>query len=75
MLIKVVLQAMPTYTMGCFKLPRTLCKDIEMLIRKFWWGYKVSLGKHNGLDEKNYVCQNAKGVWGSRILKTSIWLC
>ena len=28
-LIKVVLQAMPTYTMGCFKLPVSLCKDIE----------------------------------------------
>ena len=39
-LIKVVLQAMPTYTMACFKLPKSLCKDIESLIRKFWRGYK-----------------------------------
>ena len=31
---------MPTYTMGCFKLPKSLCKDIESLIRKIWWGYK-----------------------------------
>ena len=45
MLIKAILQAMPTYTMGCFKLPRTLCKDIEMLIRKFWWGYKGEFRK------------------------------
>ncbi|XP_030923122.1 uncharacterized protein LOC115950008 [Quercus lobata] len=31
---------MPTYSMNCFKLPRSLCKDIESLIRKFWWGYR-----------------------------------
>ena len=35
-LIKAVLQAMPTFTMGCFKLPKSLCKVIESLIRKFW---------------------------------------
>ena len=34
-LIKLVIQAMPTFTMGCFKLPKNLCKDIEALIRKF----------------------------------------
>ena len=34
-LIKAVLQAMPTFTMGCFKIPKSLCKDIEALIRKF----------------------------------------
>lgn len=36
-LIKVVAQAVPTYTMNCFKLPLGLCNDIESLIQKFWW--------------------------------------
>lgn len=35
---KVVVQAIPTFTMSCFKLPVGLCHDIEMLIQKFWWG-------------------------------------
>ena len=39
-LIKMVVQAIPTYTMSCFKLPIGLCSEIESLIRRFWWGQK-----------------------------------
>ena len=37
-MLTVVVQAIPTFAMSCFKLPVGLCKDIEMQIRKFWWG-------------------------------------
>ena len=33
-----MVQAIPTYTMCCFKLPLGLCHEIEKLIRGFWWG-------------------------------------
>ena len=39
MLIKSVIQVIPTYTMNCFKLPKGLIKELEILICKFWWGY------------------------------------
>ena len=39
-LIKSVAQAIPVYSMSCFKLPRGLCENLNMLIRKFWWGSK-----------------------------------
>ena len=39
-LIKAVVQAIPPYTMNCFKLPLGLCDDIESMIRKFWWGQR-----------------------------------
>ena len=38
-LIKSVIQAIPMYTMSCFKLPKGLIKELEVLIHKFWWAY------------------------------------
>ena len=35
-MIKVVVQAIPMYSMSVFKLPIGQCKDIEAMIRKFW---------------------------------------
>lgn len=37
-LIKAIVQAIPIYTMRCFKLPLSLCNEIKSLIRRFWWG-------------------------------------
>jgi hypothetical protein len=39
-LIKSVAQAIPVYSMACFRLPRGLCEHINSLIRQFWWGSK-----------------------------------
>jgi hypothetical protein len=36
-LIKSVAQAIPTYTMGVFKLPASASEEITQLIIKFWW--------------------------------------
>ena len=37
-MIKAVVQSIPVYSMNVFKSPVGLCKDIEAMIRKFWWG-------------------------------------
>ena len=38
-LIKMVIQAIPTFAIGYFKLPLGLCNEIEaLIIKKFFWG-------------------------------------
>ncbi|KAF5465302.1 hypothetical protein F2P56_015322 [Juglans regia] len=37
-LLKSVLQAIPTYAMGIFRLPQSITKRLDQLCRKFWWG-------------------------------------
>jgi hypothetical protein len=37
-LISAVIQAIPTYIMSCFLLPRNMCEKIEKAMCKFWWG-------------------------------------
>lgn len=37
-LIKAIMQAIPTYVMGVFKLPCSVCEDLARMVRSYWWG-------------------------------------
>lgn len=37
-LVKAVIQAIPSYAMQCFQLPNSICDSIMMMTRQFWWG-------------------------------------
>jgi len=64
-LIKAVLQAIPTYTMSVFQLPKSLVRDTYTMLNRFWWGFKdkthkiawmswKAMGKHKTLGGLGY---------------------
>lgn len=46
MLIKAVAQAISSYIMSYFKFFEGICKEIEGLMARFWWGVKGGRKMH-----------------------------
>jgi hypothetical protein len=46
-LIKAVVQAIPTYSMSVFMLPRALCQSLNSLMNRFWWGHNSNQRSYN----------------------------
>lgn len=40
-LLKSVVHVIPTYSMNYIKFPFGLCNELQSLMTKFWWGYKL----------------------------------
>lgn len=67
-LIKAVIQAIPTYAMGCFKLPLGLCNEIEVMVRKFWWGQRGMKRKVHWIKWEEMTKAKMEGGMGFRDL-------
>jgi hypothetical protein len=65
-LIKSVVQAIPTYSMALFKLPRGLCEHITSMVRKFWWGSKKGERKAAWVSWDTMIMPKYKGGLGFR---------
>lgn len=65
-LIKVIAQAIPTYTMSCFAFPIGLCTEIKQLLCKFWWGSGESTSKIHWMKWKCMCLPKNKGGLGFR---------
>ena len=75
-LIKAVAQATPTYTMSCFKLPDSLCTDLNSLMGRFWWGQKANKRKLAWVSWEKLCFLKVDGGMGFRDLKAfgSVWI-
>lgn len=64
-MIKAILQAMPTFTMGCFKLPKSLyVRTLNLLFESFGGDTRERTEKFIGLGGINFAILNAKGGLG-----------
>lgn len=57
-LTKAVLQTIPTFTMGCFRVPTSLLKELEMICARFWWEFSQEKGECTG--NRGIVCANQR---------------
>ena len=65
-LLKTVLAAMPTYAMSCFKLPKSLCKQIQSVLTRFWWDMKPELRKMCWISWDKLTLPKSAGGLGFR---------
>ena len=68
-LLKAVIQVIPAYSMSCFKLPNTLCQEIEIMIRKFWWGQRGTRRRIHWVKWRILCRPKATGGMGFRELQ------
>ena len=65
-LIKTITQAIPTYTMSPFKLPKALCDSINSAIARYWWGQTKDERKIHQINWRKLCTTKKKGGMGFR---------
>lgn len=73
--IKAVLQAIPTYSMACFLLPKPLCEEMEGIVAKYWWQKGRGKGGIHWCSWKNLCFLKENGGWVFEILANLILRC
>ena len=68
-MIKAVAQAIPTYIMGVFKLPMSVCDDLSRLIRQYWWGVEEGKRKMAWLAWDKMMLPKSMGGMGFRDMR------
>jgi hypothetical protein len=67
--IQVVAQAIPTYIMGVFKLPFSICDELTKLIREYWWGVEHGKRKTHWVSWDKMIRTKSQGGRGFRDMR------
>jgi hypothetical protein len=65
-LLKEVVQTIPTYAMSVSKLPKTLCKQLNSLMSNFWWNHNRESKRVNWISWKRLGVAKQQGGMGFR---------
>jgi hypothetical protein len=68
-LVKSILQAVPTYAMGCFQLTKGQCKQLTSISAGFWWGATEGRRKVHWLGWNKMCEPKPSGGMGFRDFK------
>jgi hypothetical protein len=68
-LIKAVAQAIPTYIMSSFLIPKGLCAHMEQQICNFWWGSNVDKRKIHWVNWRKTYKAKSNGGMGFKDLR------
>ena len=68
-LIKAVIQAIPSYAMSCFKFPAGLCAELSSMVARYWWGQRGSERKIHWLSRQKLIKHKKEGGIGFRDLQ------
>nr|XP_023892530.1 uncharacterized protein LOC112004511 [Quercus suber] len=69
-LIKTVAQAIPTYSMCLFKIPKAICDNINSILSKYWWGQTKEERKIHWINWQKLCRHKKKGGMGFRDVST-----
>lgn len=67
-LLKAVIQAIPTYSMTVFLLPKGLGSNINLMMPKFWWGHQENESRIRWMSCSRMATPKGKGGLGFRDL-------
>lgn len=65
-LIKAIVQAIPSFAMGCFDLTKEICEQISKMIAKFWWSNQDRENKIHWLSWEKLTAPKCCGGLGFR---------
>lgn len=71
LLLKTVIQALPSYAMNVFLLPQGMCKDLETMMCRFWWKSKSTTKGIHWKSWDKMTAHKSKGGMGFRNLHDS----
>jgi hypothetical protein len=69
-LLKVVAQSIPTYTMSVFLLPKTLLHEINAMLQRYWWSHHEKEGAIHWIKWKKMGIAKDQGGMGFRDLES-----